>query len=403
MMQEIYVVALYAQLGITAQTKYDPEAPADECADNCVACATPQMDFIACASAEDNSPLDCWEPVKALLLCEVGSGCTVGREDCKECMTTNINVVDCQITNIDRCLEGAMIEDMSACPCQAQMEEYGFCAYSQPDPEGCLAIPGLEEMDQAATPMPAFVSAEALREECSPGCPRLWLSDGLCDDVCMTEACRYDAGDCGDVDSFERRDIMLNPDLSTVDKLCLLDDDCQAKLQSCRRGCGYPPPCGDKSLEELPAFGIDVPYFVEQGGCPGLLQAEDNDGHQCKEKLDDLQILDGAAPGTTACDLCCGSCEAAGQTCPVPNFPEEAAAACVDQCAGLYLGELPQPPLGGYGLALPPDRSDERRALQSVLLRLGAAGGMHGHSALRLEVGELHGSGISCLLDAGLR
>ena len=52
-----------------------------------------------------------------------------------------------------------------------------------------------------------------------------------------------------------------------------------------------------------PGFPGGARYFVEQGGCPGLLQAEDNDGHQCKEKLDDLQILDGAAPSRATAEI----------------------------------------------------------------------------------------------------
>ena len=58
----------------------------------------------------------------------------------------------------------------------------------------------------------------------------------------------------------------------------------------------FKTPAKGPSYRCFRSFRPQVPYFMEQGGCAGLLQAEDNDGHQCKEKLEDLQILDSAAP-----------------------------------------------------------------------------------------------------------
>lgn len=40
-----------------------------------------------------------------------------------------------------------------------------------------------------------FESARALSETCSPNCPDMYKSDGMCDGVCQSAACEWDGGD----------------------------------------------------------------------------------------------------------------------------------------------------------------------------------------------------------------
>lgn len=196
-------------------------------------------------------------------------------------------------------------------------------------------------------------------------------------------------------------------DLPATEALCTVDPACRPKLQSCRAACGLPPPCEDMRADLIGNVGIDLAHWAAQGGCAGAVRGtEDQDGHSCRDTLAELQVLDGADQTATLCDVCCGTCEEDGQTCPEDPWPS-GAEVCVERCAKGHL-----PPIPAFGR--------RRRGSSSSVLRFSpvtvSRGGRYkicfcdstlGNCArpkdFSIEVGTLHCSGVSCLLEAGLR
>lgn len=79
----------------------------------------------------------------------------------------------------------------------------GICDYSceveqcQHDLDDCNQPP----FDASATD-PEYYQPPA---ECAPGCPEMWMGDGICDPTCLNEECGQDMGDCdgGDATTFD--------------------------------------------------------------------------------------------------------------------------------------------------------------------------------------------------------
>jgi hypothetical protein len=182
------------------------------------------------------------------------------------------------------------------------------------------------------------------------------------------------------------------------------------------------PSCMDKDHlpGEIAAAGIDVGWFAAQGNCPGAVQGiVDEDGHTCFEPL--KAVLPPFFPNageTTLCDVCCLTCQKAGQDCPgakeARRLQSNLDPLCLDACVGSY--DNPNSP---EGRSPPPYAARRRRTPESLALthppfKLTAGGEFKvcfcdsaradctGPSAFDVEVGTLKSSGVSCLLEQGL-
>jgi hypothetical protein len=198
----------------------------------------------------------------------------------------------------------------------------------------------------------------------------------------------------------------------------LLDGGCGTIEGDCNRGCGVDFTCLDKEEALYPWYGIEPEKFAENGGCEGAVTGSvDEDGHTCTDSLESLQIgtPTGAYAGAALCDVCCATCAKHGQHCPPPD-PPTGADVCVEQCLEAAKLKL----VAEIEVSLPEIGRRRRASTLSTLrfapLKVELAGRYKvcfcdptlGDCADRedfsVELGTLHASGVSCLLDdAGLR
>jgi hypothetical protein len=193
----------------------------------------------------------------------------------------------------------------------------------------------------------------------------------------------------------------------------MLPELCEEAQDDCRDRCNIKDPCNDAPVEELEALGIDVADWESQGGCDGaIVGSEDEDGHTCLETFAELQILPTAKQSTTLCDVCCVTCTKHGHACPEPpNVPgaDECFDRCMEKKGDDYRKSIMKPVVGR-----------RRRASTESILRFypvtatlagrykvcfcdSSQGPCKSVSAFPFELGPLHASGVSCLLEGGLR
>jgi hypothetical protein len=355
--------------GSDRQLSHDPH-----CGEGCMQLF---MDFFECTmlGAQDEQgsmdPAECFHQQAALARCQAQNGCM--HDQCGHCVEKELTAMHCALST-PGCMDDPQCGEIHDGVCGPEYLSFRRCQ----DEGGCL--------DEDA-------------RQCAVGCTADMLGNGICDDVCNSEDCGFDGDDCLEEAHWT--------ELPAREALCKVDPGgCEEKLNACLIGCGYPPPCSDR-LDLIASVGLDEEHFFTNGGCAGLMAAEDEDGHRCEETFAELEIFDGASPGATLCDVCCGTCKATGHSCPEPPFPASAGE-CVERCAQRH---LPAPPQHGR----------RRRASESSVLRFFpvhvTSGGRYKvcfcDSALRdgctaptdfdIEVGTLHGSGVHCLLEAGLR
>jgi len=237
-------------------------------------------------------------------------------------------------------------------------------------------------------------------------------------------------GECGESPASEH--IELCPEeLQEEDYFALCAEECE-EVDNTQPTPVPTPACSDR--DPLPEFllsrGIDPDYFASQGGCPGAVRGiVDEDGHTCMEDLHAMGQTalhwGNATPGTTLCGLCCASCAADGQVCPeelllyprVVEAPSEtdlsAGAACFSTCRErITTGQVEVPSFMARRRRTPTPqvmRIAPLRAVAGGRFKLcfcdaEAAGGECSAAAdFKFQVGEIYSSGVSCLLESGLR
>jgi len=198
----------------------------------------------------------------------------------------------------------------------------------------------------------------------------------------------------------------------------LPDGGCATIEGACMSGCGVDYLCLDVPEDTYPSFGIDSARFAANGGCEGaIIGSADEDGHHCTDPLKALLIGEppADAPGDTLCHVCCGTCALHGHYCPPPP-PPPGADVCIAQCLQAEKDRIVKEIKDGLPAIGRRRRASTLSTLRFSPIRVQLAGrykvcfcdetlgNCDGRDDFSVELGTLHASGVSCLLeDAGLR